>query len=97
MHQVIVDSITNKRCLSFTYDGFPRTVEPHTYGLSRKDEEVLRAYQIGGGHASGHFEPWHLFSISKMFGLTMADSTFSGPRSGYRRGDNHIPTIYAQL
>jgi hypothetical protein len=97
MNSTIAQAIREKRCLSFTYDGYPRVVEPHTYGLSRKGEEVFRAFQVSGGHLSSHNEPWHLFSVSKTYGLSLTDKIFSGPRPGYKRGDNHIPTIFVEL
>lgn len=97
MNSTIAQAIRDKQCLSFNYDGYPRIVEPHTYGLSRKGEEVFCAYQVSGGHLSGHNEPWHLFTVSKVNGLSLAGKTFSGSRPGYKRGDGHIPTIFAEL
>ena len=97
MNQTIVDAIRNKQCLSFRYDGFTRVVEPHAYGLSRKEEEVIRAYQISGGHASDHNEPWHLFRVAKATGIKSTEDTFGGQRPGCQRGDGHIPEIFAEL
>ena len=42
MNQVICDAIRNRCVLKFTYDGHPRIVEPHAYGLSRARNEVMR-------------------------------------------------------
>lgn len=45
----IKTAIQNKQLLSFIYDGYPRVVEPHTYGLDKKGHPALRTYQIRGG------------------------------------------------
>lgn len=29
----IADAIRTRKLLQFSYDGYPRTVEPHTYGI----------------------------------------------------------------
>jgi len=36
----IKTAIQNKQLLSFVYDGYPRVVEPHTYGLDKKGQLV---------------------------------------------------------
>ena len=98
MDQRIVSAIRNQQTLSFTYNGQPRVVEPHTYGVTTTGKESLRAYQTQGGHASSHRnEPWHLFSASKMVGLRCTGITFNGARQGYKRTDSAMQNIYAQL
>ena len=34
MDRQICDAIENKRLLAFTYDGFPREIEPHAHEIS---------------------------------------------------------------
>lgn len=97
MNPTIAKAIVNRELLSFTYNGFPRLVEPHTYGLSSTGKESLLAYQVKGGHASGHREPWHLFSIIKMSGVISAGQRFDGPRSDYKRTWPPMRKIYIQL
>ena len=45
----ISSAIHDRHLLSFTYDGFPRVVEPHCYGTDKKGHPALRAYQVQGG------------------------------------------------
>ena len=78
MNSVIIHAINNCELLSFTYDGYARIVEPHAYGVTTAGKEILRAYQIEGGHASNHNQPWHLFSVSKVVGLSSTRRGFSG-------------------
>lgn len=44
----IAEAIRTQHLLTFNYDGYMRTVEPHTYGTDRKGNRALRAYQVGG-------------------------------------------------
>lgn len=97
MNSTIINAIRNRQLLSFTYDGYARVVEPHTYGETSAGKETVRAYQIEGGHVSGIPQPWHLFTVSKMRGLTNAGMSFPGPRPDYNRDDKAMAHIYAQL
>jgi hypothetical protein len=96
MLQIIIDAIVNRKVLSFTYNGIPRVVEPHAVGVSRAGNDVLRCFQIQGSHVtSGH--EWDLCKISDMSDLSTTGQCFVGEKSGYRRGDRHMTTIYAEL
>lgn len=90
-------AILGRNLLSFTYDGFRRTVEPHTYGTDTKGHLALRAYQVGGGSESGEYVGWKLFHVGDMLGVTVLPQTFTGPRPKYKRGDTAFASIRAQL
>lgn len=94
---MIPAAIQNKQLLSFTYDGYSRTVEPHTYGVDTKGHRALRAYQVGGGSDSGEFTGWKIFHVDEMRGLSTLPTQFPAPRRGYKRGDKAFATIHAQL
>lgn len=51
----ITAAIHHRNLLTFVYDGFRRTVEPHTYGMDKKGHMALRAYQVSGGSESGEY------------------------------------------
>ena len=97
MNQTIVQSIKERRLLSFTYDGHPRVVEPHAHGITSTGKESLRCYQIRGSGVDPLGSPWHLMTISKMMNLTLMQETFSGPRPEYKKGDKHLLTILCEL
>ena len=97
MNSTIIQAIYNCELLSFSYDGYTRVVEPHAYGVSTAGKTILRSYQVEGGHASGHSQPWHLFSLSKIVGLSSTGRKFSGARHDYKRNDSAMLKIYAQL
>lgn len=93
----ITTAIQNRNFLSFTYDGFRRTVEPHTYGMDTKGHMALRAYQVGGGSESGEYVGSKLFHVHETHGLSVQPQTFTVPRPGYKRGDKAFTSIQAQL
>lgn len=93
----IKTSIENKQLLSFTYDGFRRLVEPHTYGTDKKGHPALRAYQISGGSESGEYVGWKIFHINKIRNLLMLSEYFASARPKYKPNDPAFSTIYAQL
>jgi len=97
MNQIICDAIHNRRVLKFTYHGHPRVVEPHAYGLSQAENEVIRCYQTGGTSRSGKMPDWKLFEIDEIRLLTVTEEHFVNARNGYRRGDKSMPTIFCEL
>jgi len=97
MNQTICDAIYNRCVLKFTYDGLPRTVEPHAYGLSRKLNEVIRCYQTGGTSRSGKLPAWRLMEVNRIKFLIVTEEHFVGERAGYKKGDKNMSTIFCEL
>ena len=93
----IGDAIRQKKLLSFTYDGYARVVEPHTYGRDKKGELMLRAFQIQGGSKSNDPFEWKVFCERDMRNVRVLDQHFTTPRPGYRRGDRLFTQILAEL
>jgi predicted DNA-binding transcriptional regulator YafY len=90
-------AITNRNLLEFSYKGHHRVVEPFTYGITPKGNEVLRAYQTDGTSESGAVPDWRLFSVNKIEGLVILDSHFTQARPGYTSGDRAMNIIYAEF
>lgn len=97
MNQMIIDAIQQKKLLSLSYDGIARTVEPHAYGVSSKGNELLRCYQIRGGHNSEKPHVWDLLTVSKIVALADTGESFGSARPDYKQNDKAMQTIYAQL
>lgn len=96
MLQTIINAIHNREVLLFTYSGISRTVQPVAVGVSRAGNDVLRCFQIAGGHLTpGH--QWDLCELSKISNLQTNGQYFEGAPSGYKRGDKGMSTIYAEL
>jgi hypothetical protein len=93
----IPTAIQGRNLLSFMYDGFCRTVEPHAYGMDTKGHMALRAYQVNGGSNSGEYVGWKLFHINEMLNVSVQPQAFAGPRPGYKRGDKAFASITAQI
>ncbi len=90
-------AIQNHNLLSFTYDGFPREVEPHCLGIDKKGHPALRAYQVAGGSESGKYVGWKIFHVNEIRNLHVLSKTFQQPRQGYKRGDKDMRQIQAEL
>jgi len=99
MNQIICDAIRNRRVLKFTYDGHPRIVEPHAYGLTRARtrNEVMRCYQTGGTSRYSKVPEWKLMKVNLIKSLTVTEKHFVGERDGYQRGDRGMSTIFCEL
>lgn len=96
MQQSIIDAIGNQNVINFYYEGELRIVEPHCYGMTTAGNEGLRAYQTGGYSSSGKFG-WRMYDLGKADDINIIDEQFDGPRSGYKKGDNGMSKIYAEL
>ena len=76
---LIRQAIYERRLLQLVFNGHPRVVEPHDYGIIKGDAKLL-AYQVGGVSSSGPLPDWRFFRISKMEDLEILDARFTGPR-----------------
>lgn len=92
----LTKAITNKKIISFHYNGGKRIVEPHCFGITTGGNLSLRGYQIGGASASGKIG-WKMFDISQATNISILDETFNGPRPGYKKGDKGMSHIYCEL
>jgi predicted DNA-binding transcriptional regulator YafY len=91
--KVICDAIEQRCCLSFSYKGKMRTVEPHLLGYDNDGDLTLSAWQLSGGSGQ-NFRDFH---VSKLSGLSISQSNFSGARQGYNPNDKTIRQIVCRL
>ena len=87
MTKEIIDAIDNRTCLKVFYDPGERIIEPHTFGIGKDKQMLLRAYQIAGASASGEHENWKLFRLDKLVFVSSDGTPAMAPRHGYKRGD----------
>lgn len=97
MSQTIVGAIDARSMIRFEYSGGERLVEPYCYGVTRKGNEVLRAYQADGWSESGNPVGWKLFSVKEMSGLRATDIHFAGDRPEYNPDDSAMERIIARV
>jgi hypothetical protein len=95
MNTEIINAIKNQNVLTFDYDGAPRTVEPHCYGITTKGNEAIRAYQVDGYSSSGKMG-WKLYDLSNADNIEIINETFD-VRDGYKKGDKQMSRIFAEI
>jgi hypothetical protein len=88
----LCDAITNRKRILLIYSEKERIVEPQCYGISTRDKEVLRAFQIGG---ESYEEK--LFEVNKIQFFTVLNEGFNSPGPNYRKGDSAMKTIFCEL
>jgi predicted DNA-binding transcriptional regulator YafY len=85
---LIDQAIKNKNVITFTYDGYQRTAEPHHYGILN-DKDQLHAYQIGGESKSRKPVNWKNFEIGKIKELILTNDTFEVRSSHHPSGSKY--------
>ena len=95
MNSKIINAIKSQNVITFHYEGGPRIVEPHCYGLTTRGNEAIRAYQIDGYSSSGEMG-WKLFDLSKAGSIEVLSEVFD-TQSGYRRGDRGMSRIFVEI
>ncbi|HEU5282150.1 MAG TPA: WYL domain-containing protein [Gammaproteobacteria bacterium] len=79
--KIIDQAISEKKTITFEYDGHSRTVEPHHYGTLGGSLQ-LHGYQVKGGSVSGKVPNWRNFKLDKIDKLAKNDVVFE-PESTY--------------
>lgn len=92
-----VSAIESGLCLELRYDGFSRLVEVHAVGTSKTGQLCMRVYQVGGGSVSGERIGWKMMLIDKSFSAHLSATRSEAPRSGYKRGDRDMLTVYCEV
>ena len=97
MNKDICSAIKTKRIITFYYDGGLRRIEPYCHGVTKKGNELLRAFQISGYSRSGNPIGWKLFSLSKIANLKILDDTFQSIRRDYNPKDSAMSRIFCKV
>lgn len=93
----ICRAISERRLLTFDYNGQQRVVAPYCYGLSTRDAEVLRAIQVGGASSSGKFGFGKLWTVEQMKGVRLSDETFVPDDPNYNPDDSAMKRIICRI
>lgn len=89
------NAISERKTITFQYDGYERTVEPHLYGILGGNEQ-LHAYQIRGGSSSGGIPQWRNFKLENMNNVAVNDEVFTIEES-YNPSGAHYSEIKRQV
>lgn len=102
----VFDAIKNKRVCVINYNGDEpggkglRVIEPVAFGLSKKGNAVLRAWdREGASHTAYKGEKplpgWRLFRLDKMDFIRPTQETFDTPKSDYNpNGDKSMERVF---
>lgn len=94
---IICQAIQRRLQLIFNYNGLRRVVEPYCYGISAKNQEVLRAVQISGGSSSRGYGFGKLWSVSEMSGLQLTDKRFDADDPRYNPNDSAMKQVICRI
>ncbi len=101
---MIMDIMSNRRLVEISYDDEQdpggegnRWVEIVAYGRSKADNDVVRAYQVGGDTKT--IQPgWKLFRVDRFLHFTKLSGTFDTPRDKFNpNGDKSMNAVYAMV
>lgn len=93
----ICKAVLGKAVLEFEYEGIPRVVEPHYYGLTRKDNQAIRGYQANWGGVRTQEPGWRIFTLDKVVGLRVSSAHFDRTRPEYNAADSQMNGYFARL
>jgi hypothetical protein len=97
MNVLICDAIRARRLIRFVYDGYERIAEPHAYGISTANNEVLSAYLVGGWSASDDAPGWRKYLVREMHDIQALAESFAAPRPEYNPEDRQMRQVFCRL
>jgi hypothetical protein len=97
-NSLIVQAIRERRKLQFIYHGKMRLVDPHVFGVSTKNHEVILSWQTGGSSSKPHDLPnWRMFETHEIHGLQMTNINFVPQSQHHNPFHSDIHTTYAAV
>lgn len=102
----ITDAIKNRRVCAIYYDGDEpggrglRVIEPVAFGLTKKGNPVVRAWDREGASHTSYLgkKPlpgWRFFRVDKMQFIRPTQETFDTPRPNYNpNGDRSMERVF---
>ncbi len=97
MNTLICDAIRSRKLIRFIYDGYERIAEPHLYGISTANHEVVSAYLVGGWSASEGAPGWRKYLVHEMRDIHALAESFDEPRPGYNPEDRQMRQMHCRL
>lgn len=97
MNDTICKAIRERKLLMFGYADVVRVVEPHAYGMSTADHEMMSAWLLPGHSRSNPEGGWRNYLVDQIRGMQVLDQTFDGPRPGYNPDDKRLQQVFCRL
>lgn len=93
---VIGTAIRGRWRLAFVYEGHPRVVDPHLYGVRTTGALALSGYQVRGTSHAGEVPGWRTFDLELIEQLDILEEP-SPTRDDYDPDDAKFTKVYAQV
>ena len=98
----VTDSIKNRQVVSIYYTGDEpggkglRVIEPVGFGLSKRNNPVIRAWQrLGVSDSPDNIPGWRMFRLDRIKTFTVLDERFTEPKPNFNpNGDKDLVKIY---
>ncbi len=97
MKEIVCNAMTNRRLLSFAYEGFERVVEPHLCAQNAAGHDILLAWLVRGHSKSEPRPGWRHYLLTEMRNVKVLEETFDKSRPGFKPHDRRMTTIYCKL
>jgi hypothetical protein len=97
MVETIYSAMAQRRRLRGVYNGGPRLLEPHVFGVSRSGHPLLRVFQVSGHSASSVAVGWKLLRVEDLTDLAVTEERFAEPRPEYNPDDAAMATIHCRI
>lgn len=99
----IINAINNKNVCRIYYEGDStiikglRVIEPVGFGLSKRNNPVIRAWQrLGVSDTPDNIPGWRMFRLDRIKIFTVLDERFTEPKPKFNpNGDKDLIKIYA--
>jgi predicted DNA-binding transcriptional regulator YafY len=97
-NNIITQAIRERRKLQFTYHGKTRLVDPHVFGISTKNHEVILCWQTGGGSSKPNDLPnWRMFETHEIQNMQITNNNFIPQSRHHNPFHSDIRTTYAVI
>lgn len=93
---VIGTGIRDRWRLEFVYEGHPRVMDPHSYGVLSTGPLALSGYQVRGSSRSGPVPDWRTFDLEAIEQLEILEES-SRIHCDYNPDDPQFAKVYAQV
>lgn len=90
-------AVQERLVVRFTYDGRPRVVEPHAYGIGPDGEPVLHGYQTDGESVSGGLPGWRTFAARRIVDISLTTERFPAARPDHVEGRPRLNPLWAEV
>ena len=97
MNATICEAIRSRKLIMFAYADLIRVVEPHLYGVTTGEHEILSAWLRPGYSRTDPNGGWRTYRVADMESLVLLPEAFDGPRPGYNPGDERMGEVYCSL